>query len=155
MGPPQKSVTQHAPGYHKAGTFCSLLEDLNVVLSIPPINKGDVVDAFRSLSHNKAMGVDRFSARIFKIAAPAIADSVRMLLNRSIQVSEFPKRWKIARMNPLFKSSDRDDKNNYRPISILPVLSKILERRVHTHFYDNPCDNNLLYVRQPVFRRHH
>ena len=48
----------------------------NVVFSIPPINKGYVVDAFRSLNPNKAIGVDRFSARICNIAAPAIAGSV-------------------------------------------------------------------------------
>jgi len=58
-------------------------------------------------------------------------------------------------VTPLHKSGDRKDPNNYRPISVLPILSKFLERHVHNHLYTYLNSNNLLYTRQSGFRRHH
>ena len=122
---------------------------------IPPMSKGFFVDNLRSLSVNKAMGVDKLSARMLKIASPIIAPSVAKLMNISLKSGIFPKRWKTAKVTPLFKSGEHDDVNNYRPISVLPVLSKILERHDHIHLYDYLKDNNMLYARQSGFRKYH
>lgn len=101
------------------------------------------------------MGIDKISARYLKIAGPAIAYSITQILNISINSGVFPDCWKIAKVIPLFKSGDREDPDNYRPISILPVLSKILERHIHDHLYNYLCENNLLYPLQSGFRKHH
>ena len=64
----------------------------------------------------------------------------------------FPSAWKEAKVFPLHKSGDVDSTNNYRPISILPVVSKIIERAVHNHVYSYVTQNCILNVHQSGFR---
>ena len=61
----------------------------------------------------------------------------------------------MAKIRPLYKSGDKSDKNNYRPISVLPILSKIFDRHIHDSIYSFLKDNNILYQFQSGFRRHH
>ena len=119
---------------------------------IPDIKSGFVFDSLRCLKANKARGVDKLGARFLKIASHKIAPSLTKLMDFSIRSSVFPKRWKIAKVAPLFKSGDREDLNNYRPISVLPILSKTLERHVHIHLYEYLLHNNLLYNNIPLHR---
>lgn len=58
-------------------------------------------------------------------------------------------------MTPLHKGGDLDDVSNFRPISVLPVLSKIIERHTHDALYGYLTDNNLIYPRQSGFRKRH
>jgi hypothetical protein len=62
----------------------------------------------------------------------------------SLSVGQFPSEWKSARIVPLLKSGEPEIIDNYRPISILPIASKILERAVHTQLYSFLTSNNLL-----------
>ena len=130
-------------------------KDPDVTFKIPPISKGFVVDSLSSLSANKAIGVDKISSNMLKDAAPFIVSSVSKMINISLLTSVFPQRWKTAKVTPLHKNGDRSDVNNYRPISVLPVVSKIVERHVHDSLCKYLCDNNLLYYRQSGFYKHH
>ena len=87
-----------------------------------------------SLKPNKAIGLDRISARLLKCASFSICSSVTKLLNLSIRTSRFPEIWQCSKVTTLFKSGDQTNVSKYRPISILPTLSKILERAVHLPF---------------------
>ena len=102
----------------------------------------------RSLKMNKSISLDKISARLLKDACPAIVPSLTYLLNMSIQSHSFPFIWKCARVVALFKSGDRSKATNYRPICMLPTLSKMLERAVHTQLYQYLNENNLLKKRQ-------
>ena len=74
---------------------------------------------------------DGISAKLLRIAAPAISPSLSKLLNLCLSMKTFPAAWKIAKVTPVFKGNgSRNDKNNYRPISVLPVLSKTLEKHI-------------------------
>ena len=84
-----------------------------------------MLEQLLSLKVNKAIGLDKISARLLKISAHTIATSVVKLLNLLIRTSQFPKLWKCAKITALFKSGDRTNVSNYRPFSILPTLSKI------------------------------
>ena len=139
----------------KLENFVLSRKDPEVKFRIPDIKSGFVFDSLRCLKANKARGVDKLGARFLKIASPEIAPSLTKLMNFSFSSSVFPKRWKIAKVAPLFKSGDREDLNNYRPISVLPILSKTLERHVHIHLYEYLLHNNLLYARQSGFRKNH
>ena len=66
----------------------------------------------------------------------------------SITENRFPSTWKTARVIPLLKKGSTDDVNNYRPISILPVVSKILEKHVSSTFYAFLNEQNLLNPKQ-------
>ena len=84
------------------------------------------------------------------------APSIAKLINYSFSESVFPQRWKTAKVFPLFKGGDSENVNNYRPISVLPVLSKVIEKHVHDTLYSYLCDNNLIYPKQSGFwKRQH
>ena len=67
----------------------------------------------------------------------------------------FPCRWKTSKVTPIFKSGDPTDVTNYRPISVLLILSKIAERYVHNALYTFLCENDLIYFRQSGFHSKH
>ena len=83
------------------------------------------------LSNNKATGIDKISSKIIKIAAPVISDSLTLIFNLSITLSCLPDEWKTARVIPLYKNDQQNLPGNCRPISVLPAISKILERMIN------------------------
>ena len=103
----------------------------------------------------KATGTDKISSKIIKIAAPVISDSVTHIFNQSIAQSFFPDEWKIARVVPLFKSGERNLSENYRPISVLPVIRKILERIMYDQLYKYLTEAGILSDCQFGFRKSH
>ena len=115
----------------------------------------DVINIINSTSSHKAMGADKISARMLKIATPVIAPLVTKLLNYSINSAVFPRTRKTAKVTPQFKRGDPSDVNNYRPIPVLPVLSKIVERHVHNNLYAYLSENKLLFSNQSGFRKYH
>ena len=92
---------------------------------------------------------------MLKLAAPIIAPSIAKLINYSFNTASFPQRWKTAKVFALFKGGDSEDLNNYRPISVLPVLSKVIERHVHDSLSSYLCENNLIYSKQSGFQKLH
>jgi hypothetical protein len=88
------------------------------------------------LSGNKATGIDKISCKIIKKAAPIISDSLTLIFNQAITLSSFPDEWKIAKVVPLYKNGQRNIPGNYRPISVLPAISKIMERILYDQLYD-------------------
>lgn len=97
------------------------------------------------------------SAKLLRIAAPAIADSLCKLISYCIDKQAFPTKWKVGKVTPIYKGQgNRDDKNNYRPIPVLPILSKLLEKHICDHLCDFLEENALLHIRfQSDFRKFH
>ncbi len=114
-----------------------------------------VTKSLTSLDTHKATGLDGLSSKLLKLSAPAIATPLTQLINQSITSGKFPTQWKTARITPIHKAGDHSETNNFRPISILCVTSKILERHIHNHFYQYLIDNNLLHPAQSGFRPKH
>lgn len=106
----------------------------------------------QALQKNKAIGCDRISARLLKDAAAVIAPSLTILFNRSLTTGSFPSSWKIGRVTALHKQGDRTNVNNYRPITILPTISKLLERVVHDQLYKYFIAKKILAKEQFGFR---
>ena len=104
------------------------------------------------LKPNKAVGLDKVSSRLLKDAADIVAPSLTSLFNISINTGYFPSTWKLAKMSPLFKKGSKQDPSNYRPISVLPTISKLLEKAVHMQLYSYLRDNNLHSKKQSGFR---
>ena len=71
-------------------------------------------------------GHDGIASFYLKIALPVVGGSQCDLFNKSLFTGKFPEDWKIARIAPTSKSGARDDRSNYRPISVLPFISTIL-----------------------------
>ena len=107
------------------------------------------------LSKSKAIGIDKISGKILKVAATAISPSLTYIFNQAIISCCFPDDWKVARVLPLYKKGPRNLPDNYRPISILPAISKIMERILYNQLYEYLSTNDLLCERQFGFRRLH
>jgi len=94
--------------------------------SLNEVDEETVLKHLLSLKTNKAIGLDNISARLLKCGTSAICPSITKLLNLSIHTGNFPKIWKCSKVAALFKSGDRTNASNYRPISFPPTMSKIL-----------------------------
>uniref|UniRef100_A0A8C5WE85 ribonuclease H n=1 Tax=Leptobrachium leishanense TaxID=445787 RepID=A0A8C5WE85_9ANUR len=95
------------------------------------------------------------AAMLLKISAPAIANPVATLIKESLATGYIPKLWKTARVVPIHKSGDSTLVSNYRPISLLPVMSKVLEKCVYTQLRDYYQYWNYLTPDQSGFRPNH
>lgn len=127
-------------------------EEKNCKFSFTKISERKVYDLLSSLSTAKATGLDGISSKILKIAAPVITSTLTFLFNKSIETSVFPDDWKGARVSPIFKAGDRDNIDNYRPISVLSAVTKIFEKVVFDQLYSYVSRNKLLYKYQSGFR---
>jgi hypothetical protein len=107
----------------------------------------------RSLKRSKATGIDDLPPNLIKDCATVIAKPLAHIINLSIKSSTVPALWKSAKVKPIFKSGDSDLVENFRPISILPIFSKILEKAIHRQFYNFLENNKLLNDCQFGFRR--
>ena len=92
----------------------------------------EIFDYLSSLDTTKANGPDGISAKMLKESSPAITSSLTKLFNTSIKLGEVPSEWKHALVTPIPKSSDLSSVSNYHPISLLSIISKILERHIHS-----------------------
>ena len=92
---------------------------------------------------------------MFRDGASVIVSPLCYTISLSLTSGQFPKSWKCAKVNALFKrgASDKTDKDNYRPISVLPIVSKVIERAVYIQLYQYLVDNKLMAVNQFGFRR--
>ena len=107
----------------------------------------EVYAIIQSLDATKANGPDGISIRMLKGTAMAIRPSLTMLFNISIRAAHFPSCWKQSSIVPIPKASKLNSPVNYRPISLLSPVSKILERHVHyvisSHLEDTHSLSNL------------
>ena len=98
------------------------------------VNTGTVLKELRNLKRSKSSGLDDIPLSLLKDATSCLAEPLTYLINMSLRTGQIPNEWKQAKVLPLFKSGNATELDNYRPISIFPVLSKVLERVVHTQF---------------------
>ena len=123
--------------------------------SIPLISEREVLENIKPLPSNVATGLDGISSPLLKLIAPAVAPSLAKVINCSIINSICPAQLKLARVTPIYKQGSKTDLDNYRPISVLPVISRILEKHVCKHFIAFLTNRDLLYKCQSGFRANH
>ena len=107
--------------------------------SFEEVNEDVVLKLVRTLDGNKATGHDNIPAALLKSAAEELALPIKNLINRSIRDAQFPHDLKLSEIPPIFKSKDDLDKENFRPISILPCISKIFENVYYEQLYNFFC----------------
>ena len=96
-----------------------------------------VLHHLRNLDTGKANGPDNISARMLKETASSIAPSLTCLFNLSITKGQLPRPWKTASVGPIPKSTNnKHSPSGYRPISLLPIVSKLLEKHIHSLIFD-------------------
>uniref|UniRef100_A0A3B3DM95 Reverse transcriptase domain-containing protein n=2 Tax=Oryzias melastigma TaxID=30732 RepID=A0A3B3DM95_ORYME len=120
-----------------------------------PFSSFEVHKALKALDSRKPPGPDLIESYFLKLAADYVAQPLSILFNLSIQTKEIPAVWKSAFVFPLLKGGDPTVLTNYRPISNLCVLAKILESLVCDQLKKYLHDNNILSEFQSGFRKKH
>ena len=97
------------------------------------------------LNPNKSAGLDFIGPRVLKLCGDAIVNSITFIINRSIDHGVFPDDLKKANVTPNLKSGDKSNLNNYRPISILPTISKIFGLHIAKQLHDFSKETNVIH----------
>ena len=116
-----------------------------------------IYDMLRLLDQRKASGSDGIPARFLKLCCSVLAQPITTIINKSIYQSKVPVVWKSANITPIMKTKGNPSPNNCKPIlmSVLPILSKILERTIYKQIQLHFLDNNILTSKQSGFRLQH
>ena len=122
-------------------------------LQFPSVNT--VTRLLKTIDEKKSAGLDNIPNKLLKIAAEVVAPSLTKIFIQSIITGTFPEEWKEARVSPLYKNGAKNDPSNYRPISVIPTVSKIYEKIIYNQLYDYLNTYNLLTHCQSGFRSFH
>ena len=120
--------------------------------SLSVISEDDVKKMLNKTCSSKATGVDKIPAKFVKDGAEQISLPISHLVNLSIHTNKIPSDLKSARVVPIYKKGSKTDPGNYRPVSVLSIISKVLERAVYNQLNNYFAENNLIYELQSGFR---
>ena len=120
-----------------------------------PTTKTEIERLIDKLPNKKSKGHDDISNVLLKKIKSPISHPLEIIFNKSLQEGSFPEKMKHADVIPLHKSKEKHLVNNYRPISLLVTISKILEKIVFTRTYNFLCNSDQLYQSQYGFRTGH
>ena len=116
-------------------------------------NNDEVIKLCRDIEPLKSSGMDEISAKICKDAFLVLSDQLVHMFNASLHTGIYPDEWKVAKVIPLFKGGDREFVGNYRPVSLLPLPGKLLEKIVHNRISTFWTNSNFLSDHQGGFRK--
>ena len=127
----------------------------NDVFRFRPIKRDDVLTHLQNLNESKATGLDGISAKLLKLSAPAIAQDLCDIFNHSLTTSQIPACWKEAKVTPIPKVLGASSPEQFRPISVIPVVARVFESLVFQQLYSYVSGSGLLHWAQSGFRPHH
>ena len=112
----------------------------NTIIENITLSEADVCSVLYNLDINKAQGPAGIPARLLKETARQIAPSLTLLFNKSLSTGVLPRDWKLANVVPVYRKDNKEHVENYRPISLLSLISKALERCVFNKIKDHVFD---------------
>ena len=119
------------------------------------LRETDIHRVTNSINISKSSGLDNINSFVIKKAFESLTPQVTFMFNLSIRGAEFPDSWKKALVVPIPKQGNLTKVQNYRPISLLPLPGKILEKLIHRQLSDYLETEFLLAGEQHGFRRNH
>ena len=122
---------------------------------VAPSTAFEVSDIISLLQSGKSLGPNSIPMRILKLLSPLIASPLSQIINESFQSGIFPDKMKLAKVIPLFKTGCTLTASNYRPISILSVFSKNIEKVMYVRLYSFLQKYEIMYTLQFGFRASH
>ena len=144
---------------HNPGDPISLVQKLmqnrSCSFELRPVHPEEVYKILSKLKSSSSCGVDEISSSVLKLIKNEITPVLTHIVNLSISQKTFPQYWKKARVIPLHKKDELLYPKNYRPVSLLPVFSKVLERCIFVQMVSYLEENNLLHPAHHGFRAKH
>lgn len=140
------------------GSYCLELlanREPSASFEIRDISECEVKEALKYLNVKKSIGADGIPSRLLKGGAGVLVSPLTELFNMTVKCSKIPREWKKARVVSMHKSCKKDEPTNFRPISILPAVSKILERLIQRQLVAYLDQFKILCKTQSGFRKYH
>ena len=116
------------------------------------IDNATTMQYLSKITNSHSCGHDNISSSTLKCIAHEICQCLTLIINQSITTGIFPENLKIAKVVPIYKKDDQSQIKNYRPISVLPVISKIFENAMHSQLMEYFTSHKLLSNQQYGFR---
>src|SRR5215813_3014492 len=115
------------------------------------ITKKEVLEHMNKINPNKSVGLDGIPSLLVKSCADAMAAPLTAILNQSLKEGKVPEDWKLAKVTQIHKGGIKSDVSNYRPVSLTPVLSKIMEKVIRQRMLEFLDENDVVYIGQHGF----
>ena len=132
-----------------------LTRPFNQTFFLNPVCQQEIIEICASLKPKTSCGHDNISTKLIKDTIHEISEPLTHIFNTSFASGIVPDSFKQAKIIPIFKLGDTKIFNNYRPISLLPAFSKLIEKVVYKQLYHFLNKNNLFYKHQYGFRKQH
>ena len=122
---------------------------------LTPTNSDEILKIITDLKNKKSSGHDGINSMLLRELKSSVCDPLAIIFNKSLETGELPSSLKLAKIVPIYKSKDKEEFKNYRPVSLLPCISKILEKIIHKRLYNFLLLQNIFYESQYGFRPKH
>lgn len=132
-------------------TNCDLPSRLTHSMFLTPVDDKIVRDVLKNLKNSNSVGVDGINTEVLKRCADLIAHPLAYLINLMLDRGVFPEILKLAKIVPIYKKGDTEKVENFRPIALLSVISKIVERILFDKIISFLTSNNILHSAQHGF----
>jgi hypothetical protein len=132
-----------------------MIPSIDKTLFLEPVCEEEIVKITYNFKNKKSCDNDNINMTLVKTVIHCIKIPLTNICNKSIQSGIFPDGMKKAKVVPIFKSGDQKEVSNYRPVSILPQFSKILEKIFYNRLIKFISRNNPIYKSQYGFRENH
>ena len=148
-----KELCSKLPIINEKNYFDFLYDSSSSSFFLQPITSENVKDIIDGLDASKASDIFNFPIRAIKLVSHLINEPLSIIYNKSFTTGVFPDKLKLAKVIPLFKNGVRTLVKNYRPVSILPIFDKILEKLVNKQLVDFLEKNKILSNFQYGFQK--
>ena len=132
-----------------------LTEPSKSIFNFRNIEETDIMQIIDNLPNKTSRGYDDLSNQLIKRIKTSLTKPLSIIINHILNSGIFPEKLKIAKVIPIYKKDDNKLFNNYRPISLLPVISKIVEKCMYKQLYHYFQQNNMFSANQYGFRTGH
>ena len=123
--------------------------------NLATVSENTILNILKITNVSKVAGLDNLSGQFFKDGAEVLAKPITDLCNFSITSGKFPDSCKIAKLKPIYKKSSLTEASNYKPISLLPLIPKVIKKVIHNQTSAILNSRNLLYNYQSGFHKNH
>ena len=143
------------PSGDPLSTLRKIMDNRTTSFSLSCVHPDAVREIILGLKNSKSCGIDNIDTYVIKLMVDDILPAVTHIVNLSVQQATFPSLYKVSKVIPLFKKDDPLEPKNYRPVAILCILSKIIERVIFNQIVEYMNNNDYFHPNHHGFRAHH